>query len=102
MKDIGTAKLSKNRPIIGDYTKLITIGVGNLSSVRLWFWENEVVEKTRPKYIPLEWKETERLESTAMIKWFIVVGIKNNENKVEIQMEETSYSNPENLSVTSA
>ena len=69
---------------------------------RLWFYENGVIEKSRPKYVPLEWNVTERLESTAMIKWFIVVGIKNKENKVEIQMENTSYSDLENLSVTSA
>ena len=102
MKNIGTAKLSQTQPNIEEYNNLIAIGVGNLSSVRLWFYENGVIEKSRPKYVPLEWNETERLESTAMIKWFIVVGIKDKENKVEIQMENTSYSDLENLSVTSA
>ena len=94
--------MTKTQPNLDEYETCITVGVGNLSSVRLWFYNNGVLEKSRPKYVPLEWNVTERLESTIMIKWFVVVGVKKNENKAKIQMEETSCSYLENLSISSA
>jgi hypothetical protein len=93
--------LSKNPPNGNDYDTFITIGVGRLSSVRLWYQENGKLEKTRPKYVPLEWSERDTLESTRSIKLYITVGsnikTKNTEEKYD-----TNYKlDLENLSVTS-
>ena len=80
----------------------MTIGVGALSSVRLWHYKNGAIEKARPKYVPLEWNIRDQLETTRMIKWYIIVGNKKEEQKVKIQMDKTTCSYLENLSVSSA
>jgi hypothetical protein len=87
---------------LNDYDTVITIGVGSLSAIRLWSYENGIIEKTQPKYTPLEWKVNERLESTRTIRWFVLVGIRKDEPKIKIQLDETQCSILENLSVSSA
>jgi hypothetical protein len=83
-----------------EYETYVTIGVGVQGSVRLWYKKNGIIEKSRPKYEPLEWTVRDQLESTRMIKWFIIVG--NKRNNREIQMDEIPCTYLENLSVSSA
>lgn len=102
MRGIGSSIISNTKPERDEYENFITIGVGSLSSVRLWYSKNGIIEKSRPNFVPLEWRVKERLESTRSIKWYITVGTQKNENKVRIHMEETIYSDLEKLSVSSA